>query len=412
MLRLLTLLLPLLCFVPAHGEADFRELDAPPHRYHERAPQDRFTRLKGDLESGKIALDRTSERAFVESLLAALDVPVSSQMLVFSNTSLQLRLISPRNPRALYFSDDIYIGWVPGGRIEVVGLDPELGAIFYIFDVPRSTLPVRVEQSDRCMNCHAAGDTGHVPGLVVKSVLPGPVGGSLDAFRREQSGHGIPLADRFGGWVVTGASAFQHKGNSIGRYVAGNLTQVPLAPGSSFDFARYPLATSDVLPQLIHEHQVGFVNRVVEAGYRARTDLFADDGKLTPAHAAELDEQARVIVRYALFADEVPLPDGGVQGEAPFKADFARQRHANTDGASLKDFDLRTRLFKNRCSYMLYTSLFQGLPPELKERIFQRLGDALNVEKPDKEFAYLPTSEKQIIRSILKATLPDWPGTW
>ena len=107
MLRLLTILIPLLCFAPARGEADFREVDAPPHHYHERAPQDRFTRLKGDLESGKIALDRTSERAFVESLLAALDVPVSSQRLVFSNTSLQLRLISPRNPRALYFTEDI-----------------------------------------------------------------------------------------------------------------------------------------------------------------------------------------------------------------------------------------------------------------------------------------------------------------
>jgi hypothetical protein len=187
------------------------------------------------------------------------------------------------------------------------------------------------------------------------------------------------------------------------------LSQVPLAPGSSFDFARYPLATSDVLPQLIHEHQVGFVNRVVEAGYRARTALYVDNGKLTATHAAELDEQARIIVRYALFADEVPLPPGGVQGEAAFKADFAPQRRANANDASLKDLDLRTRLFKSRCSYMLYTSLFQGLPSELKQRIFERLGEALNVERPDKEFAYLPASEKQTIRAILKATLPDLP---
>ena len=172
----------------------------------------------------------------MRSLLAALDVPISSQMLVFSNTSLQLRLISPRNPRALYFSDDLYVGWVPGGRIEIVGLEPELGGIYYIFDVPRGEQPVRIEHSDRCMNCHAGDDTGRVPGLVVKSVMPGPVGGSLDAYRREQSGHGIPLADRFGGWVVTGAGNFPHKGNAIGRYLGGELTSVPLAPGTTFSF--------------------------------------------------------------------------------------------------------------------------------------------------------------------------------
>ena len=266
------LLLPALCGAMALAETSFHDLDAPPHRYHERTPQDRFTRLKGDLESGKIALDHTSDRALLQSLLAALDVPVSSQMLVFSNTSLQLRLISPRNPRALYFSDDLYVGWVPGGRIEVVGIDPELGGIYYIFDPPVGAQPLRVERSERCMNCHAGDDTGRVPGLVVKSVVPGPGGGSLTAFRIEQSGHGIPLADRFGGWVVTGAGArLRHQGNAVGRFNEGTLTLTPIAPGTQFDFARYPVATSDVLPQLIHEHHQAFtpINSLTPTRYRA-----------------------------------------------------------------------------------------------------------------------------------------------
>lgn len=413
MLRRLLLLLPICFATAASAEPGFRDIDAPPHRYSARTPQDRFTRLKGDIESGKIALDRGSERAFVQSLLAALDVPVSSQMLVFSNTSLQLRLISPRNPRAIYFTDDLYVGWVPGGRIEVVSIDPELGGIYYIFDVPPGGQPVRVEKSDRCMNCHAGDDTGRVPGLVVKSVMPGPVGGSLDAYHIGQSGHGIPLAERFGGWVVTGARTFtEHKGNAIGRFVEGTLTKVPIPPGTTFDFARYPVAGSDLLPQLVHEHQVGFVNRVVEAAYRARTALFADGGKLTPAHAAELDGQARSIARYVLFADEARLPAGGVEGDAAFKTDFLRNRRAAANGAALKDFDLRTRLFTNRCSYMIYTPTFQGLPPEMKQRVYRRLGEALSIEKPDREFAYLAASEKQNIRAILRATLTDLPGGW
>src|ERR1051325_3372828 len=107
--------------------AGYGEIDAPPHRYRERTPKDRFTRLKESLESGTISLPRTNEKAFVIALLKTLQIPVSSQMLVFSTTSLQLNLISPANPRALYFSDDLYLGYVPGGRIEIVSLDAELG---------------------------------------------------------------------------------------------------------------------------------------------------------------------------------------------------------------------------------------------------------------------------------------------
>ena len=386
------------------AEPRWRDIDAPPHLYRQRTPADRVTRMKGDFESGRIALDRTSEKAFITSLLRALDVPVSSQMLVFSTTSLQLRLISPSNPRALFFSDDVYVGFIPGGRVEVVSLDPELGAIFSIFDIPRDGAPPRFERSERCMNCHAAPDTGFAPGLVMKSVVPGPSGGSLSAFRVEQTGHGIPFEQRFGGWYVTGRPGIASSlGNVVGRLSAGTLTKQIIEPGTLFDFARYPAATSDVLPQLLLEHQAGFVNRVVEASYRARTNLHASDGTLTSAQAQELDEQASIVARYVLFADEAPLPSGGVEGDAQFKRDFA-------NGRPLREFDLRTRLFKNRCSYMIYSPVFSGLPPAMKQRIYRRLDEALSVEKPEAEYAYLPVEEKRAIRGILKATLSDFPG--
>ena len=126
-----------------------------------------------------------------------------------------------------------------------------------------------------------------------------------------------------------------------------------------------------MLPQLVHEHQVGFVNRVVEAGYRARTDLFADHGALTTAHAAELDEQARLLVRYVLFADEVPLPPGAVKGDAAFETDFAREGRVPRMARRSRISICGTRLFKNRCSYLIYTATFQGLPAEMKQRVFR-----------------------------------------
>ena len=412
-LRFLSILGQLVGAPFAFAVPAYQQIDLPPHLYYQRTPADRFTRLKGDLESGRIALDRSSEKDFVISLLQALEVPVSSQMLVFSTTSLQLRLITPANPRALYFNDDLYVGYIPGGRIEIVSLDPELGAIFYIFDIPRDGGAIRTERSNRCMNCHSAEDTGFVPGLVVKSVVPGSSGGSLAAYRQERTGHDIPFEDRFGGWYVTGKhSIAEHWGNALGRYVEGKFAKSPIEPGKAFDFARYPAATSDILPQLLLEHQAGFVNRVVEASYRARTALHAGQGRLDDVQNRELDEQARLVTRYLLFADEVPLPAGGVEGDSAFKSDFLRNRRVATGDASLKDFDLTTRLFRNRCSYMIYSPVFQGLPVEIKQRIYATLKIALDSEKEHADYAYLPASEKQSIRGILRATLPDLPPGW
>jgi hypothetical protein len=404
----------LLCLTASALAAPFAgDIELAPHLYSTRPLTDRFTRLKDDLEAGRIPLDRTSEKNFLASFLKAVGVPASSQSLVFSTTSLQLRYITPANPRALYFNEDLYIGYIPGARLEIVSLDPEAGAIFHIFDVPRGEQPIRVERSDRCANCHVGGDTGYVPGLLVKSVVPGPTGGSLVSYRQEQSGHGIPFSERFGGWYVTGRhSIADHWGNTIGRMADGKIQRNPIPPGQDFDFGKYLAPTSDMLPQLLLEHQTGFVNRVVEAGYRARTAMHASGGKLSPAHAAELTEQARAVTRYLLFADEVPLPAGGVEGDAAFKKDFLSTRKPAPGGGSLKDFDLRTRLFRHRCSYMIYSPVFTGLPAQMKQAIYRRLGEALSTTRPDREYLYLSAVEKQLIRGILKATLPDLPAGW
>lgn len=393
--------------------ADYRDFDQPPHDYWKRTPHDRFSRWMTNVQSGRVELDYSGEKAFVASVLKSLDIPASSQMLVFSTTSLQLSLISPRSPRAIFFNEDIYLGYVVGGKIEIVSVDPDLGGIYYIFDIPRNGQPPHPERATRCMNCHAREDTGYVPGLVLKSVVPGPRGGSLKSFRQEQSGHGIPLDQRFGGWYVTGLANFtNHWGNHIGNSTPQGVQRISIPPGTQFSYDRYLMSGSDVLPQLLHEHQIGFVNRAIEATYRTRTHLAEDNAKLTAAHAAVLDELARTLTRYLLFADEVPLPPGGIAGEAEFKTDFASVRRLGPDGASLKDFDLRTRLFQHRCSYMIYSLAFQGLPLEMKQRVFTRLALALNTTKPEKEFAYLPGAEKQTIRGILKATLPELPKNW
>ncbi len=401
------LYLAVCCRPLAAGEAsDFADLLSPANSYWTRNLEDPFSKLIDDLEAGKVPLDYKDEKAFVTSLLKTLAIPASSQMWVFSTTSLQLSKISPRNPRALYFNDNLYLGYIPGGKIEIISLDPHLGGIFYIFPIPEDGGPPQPERSRRCMNCHANSDTRHVPGLAIKSVIPGPNGGSLNSFRRGQTGHQIPLVQRFGGWHITGGETLgEHWGNLLGRLSRKGLSKREIQPGELFDLDRYPVPTSDVLPQLLHEHQAGFVNRVVEAAYKYRSYLHEGEGRLSPAHTAEMEKVTKSLTRYILFADEAPLPAGGIEGDAQYKKDFLSMRKTLSSGESLRDFDLQTRLFKHRCSYMVHSTVFQGLPPGYKSQLLQSLARALDTQSPDPEYAYLSDREKKTINKLLATTL-------
>jgi len=401
----LTALALLIAAPAADAQRRERDFEKAPHNYWKRTPTDSFTKIKDDLLSGKIPLDRSSEKAFVTSVLKALDISPASQMLVFSTTSLQLSRISPRNPRALYFNEDIYAGWVPGGQLEIAAVDPDLGGIYYLFDIPRGTRPMLIARSTRCMNCHAEFEIGRIPGLLIKSVIPGPGGGSLEGFRQESTGHGIPFKERFGGWHVTGKHGIaEHWGNLVGTLSAKGLTKIPNPPGKQFRWDRYPVPTSDILAHLLHEHQVGFVNRAVKATYDVRTALHASDGKLTPAAEAIIAKHARELVRYILFADEVALPAGGIEGDALLKKDFLKNARKTKTGQSLRDFDLKTRLFKHRCSYMIHSAAFTGLPTPLKKQVIANLRAALDPARADSESSHLSADEKHAIAAILSAT--------
>jgi hypothetical protein len=247
----------------------------------------------------------------------------------------------------------------------------------------------------------------NIPGLVVESVIPGITGGGERAFRREQSGHGVPLEQRFGGWHLTGVGEGWPRlwANLLIEYRDGHAVERPIALGELTNIRNYPRPTSDLLPQLLQEHQVGFVDRALEAAYRTR-ELLNEPGP-GPELDRQVAELAAPIVRYLLFADEARLP-APVQGDADFKTAFLSNRRPAASGAALKDFDLQTRLFRHRCSYMIYTPTFTGLPSPLKTAVLRQLRAALSDKNAPAEYAYLPASEKQALRTILTETLPDF----
>lgn len=381
----------------------------PVHKYDDPPSRDRLAKLKGEVEAGRVKLDTSDELALLKSVLKSLDVPASSQMLVTSATSFQKTSISPKRPRSLYFNDDTYVGFVPGGKIEVIAVDPERGGMFYIFDrLERGKVP-RIQRSEKCMTCHATARMDEIPQLVVESVVPGATGGGEMAFRRDQHGHSVPLEDRFGGWMVTGApQSLKHRGNLLVERNKGRVVERSIKPGELYDPERYLLPTSDILPQLLHEHQVGFLNRAVAASYRTRALLHENKGKVE-AVTTDLEKMARELVRYLLFADEVPLPEGGVEGSKEFKTDFLAGRRVAANGHSLRDLDLETRLMRYRCSYMIESPAFAALPEPLRLCVDRELARALDPEKGGKEYAYLPAEEKRVIRDILAETLPKSP---
>lgn len=406
------LLLPFLALVPASFAAPPLRYEAAPHGYWERPLDDAFSRWWREKSAALAAQPPAgSELGALRHVLAALNLPESSQMLVFSATSLQ-RTIGPHRPRALYFNDELYLGWVPGGRLEIAADDPALGPVFFIVSLTASGRLGDPDRQTRCLNCHGNADTGNLPALLASSVLPDEAGGSLDSFREPGTGHHIPLAQRFGGWHVSDAPpAVVPRANLIGESLSGRLRTLPNAPGERFHAATHLRPTSALLPQLIHEHQLGAVNLLTTALYRSRELGVPGRGPLSPEEEAELDSLATRLVRYFLFADEAALPSGGVPRDPEYARDFTANRRPDGRGRSLKDLDLHSRLFTHRCSYLIYTPLWKQLPALVKDRVWLALGRAL-VTPASPHGSHLPETERQAIRDIIAGTCDDRPDWW
>ncbi|MDP7495664.1 MAG: hypothetical protein QGI77_04500, partial [Roseibacillus sp.] len=115
------------------GMAQFyNDYELEPHGYFIRDAKDPATTLLKRVQDGEVLIKEANGKPLVERLLQELDLDKSTQVLVFSKTSLQRRTVSYNNPRALYFNESVYLGWMPGGRIELASFDPELGALFYL----------------------------------------------------------------------------------------------------------------------------------------------------------------------------------------------------------------------------------------------------------------------------------------
>lgn len=401
------------------------EYELPPIRYSETTASNRVTTLQARVDRGELNLRGADDRETLRRCLEAAGIAAESQVLVFSKTSLQRQRISPQTPRAIYFSDDSYIGWVPGGLFEVTVSDPHLGLAFYAVD-PREDGPLAFKRDNDCLSCHAGPLTRQWPAVMVRSVYPDASGEPISRAGSFLTGHDSPLTERWGGWYVTGRHGGPpHLGNAIARESGSHVKLDHRADGTpgdlakAFATARYLSGESDIVALMVLEHQVGMHNRLVEGALRTRKWLHYQQALQRELGQAILTEptgtalrvvqsEAQRIVEHLLFVGEVPLPEGGVQGSGRFEIAFRQNRRADASGRSLKDFDLRTRLFAHRCSYLIYSESFNALPSALKTEVYRRLNSILTTEAVSKPFDHLTTEERLAIREILVATKPDF----
>ena len=186
-----------------------------PINYRTQEVTDPVAKLQKLLDHGDVKLNYDPTHGYLKAVLEKLEVPLSTQTLVFSKTSFQYKKISPQAPRALYFNDDVYVGQVHDGKVlEFVSFDPMQGAIFYIMDERQSDHPVFQRAELDCTQCHIAAGTRGIPGVLLRSIFTTPTG--TQAARTESfiTSQQSPLKERWGGWYVTGTHGAQtHMGN-------------------------------------------------------------------------------------------------------------------------------------------------------------------------------------------------------
>jgi hypothetical protein len=377
---------------------------------------DALTRLAGQLDRGEITLEYRDGVGYLPSLLEQLKINVDSQTLVFSKTSFQQAIITPKNPRALYFNDDASVGTVPGGDVyELLALEPSHGMVFYTLNTKQVDRPRLERRGAECMFCHAMGNKG-APSLVVASVFPDNDGSpAYTSTFISTIDHRTPFEQRWGGWYVTGTHGSQrHMGNAVASDPLRPLdlelshSQNVTTLADKFDVTKYLTGTSDIVALMTLEHQVGAANRINATAMQY--ERLKRDG-MSAADWTYLDGEIDDLVGYLLSVDEAPLTEP-VKGMSAFTMTFPQRGPRDKQGRSLRDFDLQTRLFRYHMSYMVYSDLFDRMPAPVLDRVYRRLYDVVSGKDKSAKYAALSPADRRAVLEILRDTKPNLPDSW
>ena len=399
------------------------EFEQPPIRYSESCPDNVVSRLQAALQRGETQLGWDESQGYLPALLRELKISPATQMLVFSKTSLQRDRISPRTPRAIYFNDDVYVGYcVDGETIEAAVADPALGAVFYTLAQVDGQSPRLERQTHRCLQCHVVSDSTPIPGFLVRSLFTSPSGQPILSEGSHRVDHATPIADRWGGWYVTGTHGEQtHLGNQLVRDRKAPRPWTNEAGHNLVDLSdrlrteNYLTPQSDIVALMVFEHQTHVHNLIAQANFAVRQAMYYEaalNNALGEPEDHRLESTTRRIasagdklVAGLLFAGEAPLTHS-IVGTSAFTDEFQQAGPRDSQGRSLRDLDLTTRLFKYPCSYLIYSPAFDALHPAMKSYVAKRFRDIL-AGQGGADFAHLTAADRQAIAEILYQTKHD-----
>ncbi|HEX2662310.1 MAG TPA: hypothetical protein VHM93_05715 [Candidatus Acidoferrum sp.] len=388
------------------------EPDDPAIAYATEPTTDPVAVLNREIEAGKVRLRFDGEQGYLRSALGALGVPIESQLVVFSKTSVQAQRINPRNPRTLFFNDSVAVGWVRGGFVEVAAQDRRQGVIFYVLDQTPVEKPQFVRRND-CLTCHNSNNAMGVPGMLVRSQFTAPNGTTMPWLGNFLTDHRSPMAERWGGWYVTGETgAIRHMGNAV--VTNGSQPESPVTDqilnlaslAGRFDTNAYLSPYSDIVALMVFEHQMHMMNLLTRIGWQARYLL--RNGNVRDIGANGLGDSAKDLVDYMMFVDEPPLLNK-IEGTSGFAEKFSNEGPHDSRGRSLRQFDLEHHLMRYPCSYMIYSAAFDGLPSEAKDAIYQRLYLVLSGAVTGAQYARLSRADRQAVLEILRETKKGLP---
>jgi hypothetical protein len=165
------------------------------------------------------------------------------------------------------------------------------------------------------------------------------------------------------------------------------------------DTSAYLEPTSDLIALMTLEHQTRVTNLMTRLSWETRIAI--KEGNLKEA-AARLDFISSELVSYMLFTGEAHMRET-MAGVSTFTKTFPERGPRDKQGRSLRDFDLKTRLFRYPLSYMIYDPSFDALPAVAKDQVYRKLFDALTAKD---------TLDNRAIIEILRDTKPDLPDYW
>jgi|JI9StandDraft_1071089.scaffolds.fasta_scaffold00027_70 hypothetical protein len=406
------------CSAAIHAEDDF---ERSPIHYSKAEPSNCISDLQKKLDSGEVKFQYDEKYGYLPSLLEALDVERDTQMLVFSKTSLQLQKISPRTPRAIYFNDNVYVGFCQQGDVlEISAVDPKLGAVFYSLDQEAVDRPRMMRHTDNCLTCHSSSRTEGVPGHLARSVYPDARGLPLLSEGSHNVNYKTPIEKRWGGWYVTGKHGKQtHMGNVLvkGREVPDDFD---FSVGSNvndltpyFNPDKYLEPNSDIAALMVMEHQIVVHNMLTKASFMTRQameyqammheSLGVPKDEMLDSVKSRIRSAGNDLVDAMLMVEEAHWSEP-IQGNTSFTERFSSLGPHDSKGRSLRQLDLQTRLWKYPCSYLIYSESFKVLPTEMKSYVKDRFEQILSGSDKDEKYKHLSDVDRVALREILAET--------